>query len=77
MGCPTTSWIVDDAEQINAPGQDNRQITVTDIPKKLDTSCGFAYSIIHEDLGYHNIFARWVPEQLTDEHKWACVKMCV
>jgi len=48
------------------------EITVTNIANKLDVSCGSAYFIIQEDLGYHKICARWVPKQLTDKHKWAC-----
>jgi hypothetical protein len=38
----------------------------------LDISCGYTYLIIHEDVGYHRICARWVPKQLTYEHKWVC-----
>jgi hypothetical protein len=33
--------------------------------------------IIHEELGYHKICARWVSEQLTDEHKWAHMETCL
>jgi hypothetical protein len=25
-------------------------------------------SIIHKDLGYHNVCARWVPKQFTNTH---------
>jgi hypothetical protein len=39
-------------------------------PTKLDIRCGSAYSNNHEDLGYHKTCARWVPKQLTDEHRW-------
>jgi hypothetical protein len=53
------------------------QITVTNIADKLDISCGSAYSIIHEDFRCHNICAKWVPKQLTDEYEWACVEMCM
>jgi hypothetical protein len=44
-------------------------ITLTNIADKLDIRCGSAYFIIHEDFGYRKICARWVPKQLTDEHK--------
>jgi hypothetical protein len=37
----------------------------------MDISCESADSIIHKDLKYHKIYARWVPKQLTDEHKHA------
>jgi len=44
---------------------------------KLDISCGSAYSIIHKNLKYYKICARWVTKQLTDEHKWACMEKCI
>jgi hypothetical protein len=47
------------------------------VADKLDIRYGSAYYIIHEDLRYHKICARWVPKQLTDEHKQACVEMCM
>jgi hypothetical protein len=57
---------VDNVELINGLVQEDRLITVTDTANKLDISCGSANSIIHKDLGYHNICARWVTKQLTD-----------
>jgi len=41
----------------------------TDTADKLDISSGSAYSVIHWDLGYYKICARWGPKQLTDEYK--------
>jgi hypothetical protein len=67
--------MVDNAKAVNALFQEDRKITVTDIANKLDISCGFTYSIMHEDLGYHKICARWVPKQLTDEKKWVCMEL--
>jgi ribosomal protein S25 len=55
LGCLTTNSIV---KQVNALVQEDIWITVTDIGDKLDISCGFAYSSIHEDLGYHEMCAR-------------------
>jgi hypothetical protein len=48
--------MADSVEEVNALVQEDRQITVTDTAKKLDISCGSAYSIIHEDLRYLKIF---------------------
>jgi ribosomal protein S25 len=50
--------MADSAEQVNARVQEERWITVTDTADKFDISCVSAYSIIHEDLGYHKICAR-------------------
>jgi hypothetical protein len=47
---------------VNALVEEDRQIIITDIAGKLVMSCGSAYSIIHEDLKYHKICARWVPK---------------
>jgi hypothetical protein len=32
-------------------------------------SCGSAQAIVHDDLGYHKVCVRWVPKQLTAQHK--------
>jgi hypothetical protein len=63
--------------RVNALVQEDKQIAVADIADKLDISCGSAYSTIHDDLRYHKICARWVANQLTDEHKQACMETCM
>ena len=35
----------------------------------MDVSYGSAQAIVHDDLGYHKVCARWVPKQLTSQHK--------
>jgi hypothetical protein len=57
-GRPTTALTADEVEGLNALVQEDRQITVTDVADKLDTSCGSVYSIIHKDLVCHKIYAR-------------------
>jgi hypothetical protein len=32
-----------------------------------------AYDVIRNRLGFHKVCARWVPKQLTEEHKNNCV----
>jgi len=34
-------------------------------------SHGSAYSIVHDDLRYTKVCSRWVPRQLSDDHKHA------
>jgi len=72
---PTTSRAADSVERVNALVQEDRQLTDTDIADKLDIICRSAYSIILEDLGYHNICVRWVPSQFTNEHEPVSVEM--
>jgi len=55
LGFPTTSQMVNNVEQVNAVLQEDRQVTGIDIANMLDVSCGFMYSIIHEDLRYYKI----------------------
>jgi hypothetical protein len=66
--------MADSVERVNSLVQEDLPITAIDIAEKLGVSCGFAYSVISEDLGYHEICARWVPKRLTDEHKQACIE---
>jgi hypothetical protein len=73
----TTSQMADNVEQVYAVVQGDRQITDTDTVDNLDINCESAYSIIHEHLRYHKICARWVPKQLTDEHRWSCMETCM
>jgi hypothetical protein len=77
LGCPTISQMADNAEQVGVLIQEDRYISVIDIANKLGHLLQTAYSIIHEDLRYHELCARWVPKQLTDEHKWVCIDMCI
>jgi hypothetical protein len=69
--------MADNDEQVDALVQEDTWNTVTDTVNKLDISCGSACSIINKDLRYHKIHARWVPKQLTDEHKQAHIEICM
>lgn len=44
-GCPTTSRTADSDERVNAPVQEDRNITVTDAADRLDVGCISIYSI--------------------------------
>jgi len=39
-------------------------------------SHGSAYSIVHDALGYKKVFRRWVPRQLSSDHKRAQQMIC-
>jgi hypothetical protein len=56
LGCLTNSVMEDSVELVNGLVQEDRRITVTDIANKLDINCGFAHSIIPEDIGYRKIY---------------------
>jgi hypothetical protein len=39
----------------------------------FNLSRGTVWDIVHERLGYRKVCSRWVPRQLTDEHKKTCI----
>ena len=49
--------------------REDRQITVSEVTAHLDISCGFAYAILRDDMGYRRVCAQWVPKELTAVHK--------
>jgi len=34
------------------------------------------YNIVHDDLGHRKVCSRWVPRQLSDDHKRAWQMIC-
>jgi transposase len=54
----------------------NRIVMVDEIAKQLNISIGSAYSVVHDNLQFHKVCARWVPKELTDEHKCMCLEIC-
>jgi hypothetical protein len=51
-------------------------VTVNEIAKQLNISIGSAYSVVHVNLQFHKVRARWVPKELADEHKHMCLDIC-
>lgn len=47
----------------------DRRVTIDEVASSLNSSHGFSYQIIHDELGFRKDFARWVPNKLTAEHK--------
>jgi len=46
-----------------------RRVTVDAVATAVGCSRGQAYSMMHEGLGFHKVCSRWVPRQLTPQHK--------
>ena len=74
-GCPSTS--VNPAKKIKVDTliRAHRRITIDELVSVLGVSHGSAQSIV-ESLKYSKVCARWVPRQLTDEHKAERVDCC-
>ncbi|GFN92049.1 histone-lysine N-methyltransferase SETMAR [Plakobranchus ocellatus] len=47
----------------------NRRVKLKEISLKLDIPKTNVYEIVHDKLGYRKVYARWVPQMLSDEHK--------
>ena len=47
----------------------DRRVTIDTVATAIGCSHGQAYNIMHERLGFHKVCSRWVPRQLTPQHK--------
>jgi hypothetical protein len=56
--------------------RDYRQVTTDKIFVAFNMSHGSGYNIVHNDLGYRKVCSRWVPRQLSDDHKRAWQTIC-
>jgi len=63
-------------QQIEQRIRDYRLVTVDEIDVEFNMSHGSAYHIVHDDLGYRKVCSRWVPRQLSDDHKQARQTIC-
>jgi hypothetical protein len=75
-GRPSTSTTEENTERVRAMILDNRRVTVDEVACHLLTSHGYVHEIIHNHLGFHEVCARWVPKQLTEEHKRNRLTIC-
>ena len=75
-GRPSTSTSKEKIEQAQQMILANRRITIDEVAQSLQISFGSAQEIIHEILGYNKVSARWVPRQLTEEHKRRRMEIC-
>ena len=53
--------------------KEDRWIIVSEIVLTVGISYGSAFAIIHNNLGYHKICARCVPQQLMENHRQTCL----
>jgi transposase len=75
-GRPITSSSVTNVDCVNTLVQENRQITVSAVANVLDIKYGSTYSVLHDELKYRKVCSRWVPKQLTEDHKQKHVGIC-
>ena len=75
-GRPSTSTSKEKIVQVQQMILTNRRITIDEIAQFLQINFGSAQEIIHKILGYNTVFARWVPNRLTEEHKRRRMEIC-
>jgi len=63
-------------QQIEQRICDYRRVTIDEIAVEFNMSHGCTYNIVHDDLGYRRVCSRWVPRQLSDDHKHAWQTIC-
>lgn len=47
----------------------DRRVTIDSIATAIGCSHGLAYELMHDRLNFRKVCARWVPRQLTEEHR--------
>ena len=63
-------------QQIKQRIRDYRRVTIDEIAVAFNMNHGSAYNIVHNDLGYRKVCSRWVPRQLSVDHKQARQTIC-
>jgi len=58
-------------QQIEQRIRDYSRVTIDEIAVEFNTSHGSAYDIVRDGLRYRKVCSRWVPRQLSDDHKRA------
>ena len=69
IGRPRTSTTDENIQKVDDMIRQDRRLKIRYIASELDISKSTVYEIVHNLLGYHKVCARWVPKQLTDDHK--------
>jgi hypothetical protein len=75
-GDPTTATTTQNEERARELILENRRVTVDKIAKQQNISIGSACFVVHDNLQFHKVCARWVPKELTDEHKHMRLDIC-
>jgi hypothetical protein len=75
-GRPTTATTTQNDERAMELILQNRRVMVNEIAKQLNISIESSYSVVHDNIQFHKMCARWVPKELMDEHKRMCLDIC-
>ena len=75
-GRPSTSTTDKMIQQAREMVLANRRVAIDELACSLQISHGSTYRIIHDELSFHKVCARWVPRELTAELKRKRVENC-
>ncbi|XP_066946989.1 protein GVQW3-like [Macrobrachium rosenbergii] len=75
-GRPATATTDVNIDQVQTLILNNRRLTIDEVAYHMHISHGSAYEIVHNRLNFHKVCVRWVPKQLSDEHKRNRLRIC-
>jgi len=73
---PGPAFTEDNIAAVENVTRENRRITVKEVASLLDISVGSAHHIIHDELEFRKVCARWVIKRLTPEMRERRVDAC-
>lgn len=73
---PRTSITSENVERVEQLILDNRRITIREISEEVGISVGSVEDIVHKNLQFSKVSARWVPRILTTEQREKRVDVC-
>ena len=73
---PRTSITSENVTRVEQLILDNRRITVREISEAVGISVGSVEDIVHKELQFSKVSARWVPRILTSEQRAKRVEVC-
>jgi len=56
--------------------RENRRLTIEEVAGRLNVSVGSVYSLIHDSLKFSKVCSKWVPKEMTEEHKLKRLDVC-
>lgn len=75
-GRPATAVTDENVAKVDKLIRDDRRLRTHDIMSELQIGSHAVDEIIHDRLGYSKVCARWIPHQLTSDHKEARLDIC-
>lgn len=69
-GRPRSSTTDENVTRVESLIREDRRLKIREMAMELDLPKSVVHEIVHDNLGFRKVSCRWVPKQLTDEHKF-------